>query len=180
MRKIIACSLVVSLVAPYSIAAQEISDATYLARSFMGHCAQNVGRIDKIQAAARVLEFKKIEGDLAAMFAPQDPNAFFEGWFVTGESPQPFILGVAIGEIDDREYAICTVSNPNTDIEAVRDEIDLLANFGTLLDDTMAGGQRYRVWETSEIAERSFVTVIDAKKMGINGGTVSLSAPSEK
>ncbi|MFN4157734.1 MAG: hypothetical protein ACK4GO_04940 [Gemmobacter sp.] len=160
--------------------AKSESDAVLLAREFIGVCAQNAGRTDKIAAAARMFGYGELVDDMKAMFAPQDPSAEFSGWLATVENGPKYLLGISNGEINGKDYSICVISNPNISIDEVLDEIRKLTVFGELVDNSEEVGQRYRVWKTDKIASQSFLSVVDAPKMGIVGGTISLSAPTEK
>jgi len=160
--------------------AQTDDGSVYIARAFIGNCAQNAGRIDKVAAAARAFGWQELEGDMKAMVAPQDPNTKFSGWLVREDGQQPFMLGISEAMLKGVSYSMCVVSSPYVDMESVVTEVRKLTTFGKLLDNMEEAGQRYRVWATEQLAPRSFVSAIDAPKMGITGGTISLSAPTEK
>ncbi len=163
-----------------SAVAQVESDAVYLARAFVGTCAQNVGRVDKVAAGARAMGYEELEGDMKAMLAPQDPTADYAGWLFAEKDKQPFLVGISQARLNGEDYSICVVANPNVAMDEVLNEIQNLTTFGDQIENSEEAGQRYRIWATEELAERSFISAVDAPKMGIVGGTISLSAPTEK
>ncbi len=167
-------------VAANPVFSQDSENVVSLARSFVGHCAQNVGRIDKIGSAASTFGWKELEGDMKDMLAPQNPNVEYSGWMVADEGQAPFLLGISSAVLRGVDYSICVVANPDAPIDDVLFEIRKLMTFGHQIDNIEEAGQRYRVWSTSALAENSFVSAVDAPKMGIFGGTISLSAPTEK
>ena len=155
-----------------------VNPTQHFARAFVGFCAQSTGNNDKVVAAANALGFKELEGDMKAMVAPQDPNAEYAGWLVEDEGQMPLLLGISEAEMKGVQYSNCVVANPNVPMDEVLEELQRLISFGNLLHEEEAMGQRYRIRETSSVAERSFISVMDAPAMGIEGGTLSLSAPS--
>ncbi|HEY9039537.1 MAG TPA: hypothetical protein VIN05_11435 [Roseovarius sp.] len=159
---------------------QASEDVVLLARSFIGHCVQNVGRVDKVASAARSFGWNELEGDMKDMLAPQNPNVDYSGWMVADEGQIPFLLGTSSAVLDGVDYSICVVANPDAPVDDVLSEIRKLMTFGQQIDNVEEAGQRYRVWSTNALAKNSFVSAIDAPKMGIFGGTISLSAPTEK
>lgn len=174
-------AIVVSMgITAQSALAQEESDALYLARAFIGTCGLNAGRIDKVAAGARALGYKELEGDMKAMLAPQDPNADYSGWLFAEKDKKPFLVGISQAKIDGSDYSICVVANPYVATDEVLEEIQSLTKFGEQIVNSEEAGQRYRVWATDELAERSFISAVDAPKLGIVGGTISLTAPTEK
>ena len=154
--------------------------ALYIAQAFVGHCAQNPGRNDKVEAAARQFGYEELEGEEKLMLGPQDPNVKYSGWIVKEEGQPAYLLGVSEGLTNDVPYSNCTVANPNVSMDEVLSSIRSMVTIGNVLQETEGAGQRYRAWQTDTIAARSFLSATDAPKLGISGGTVSLSAPKEK
>ncbi|MEZ5913333.1 MAG: hypothetical protein R3D84_14860 [Paracoccaceae bacterium] len=152
----------------------------YLARAFIGTCVQNIGRVDKVAAGARALGYKELEGDMKAMVAPQDPNADYSGWLVAEKDKKPYLVGISQAKLNGEDYSICVIANPYVAIDDVLEEIQNLTTLDSQIANSEEAGQRYRVWATEGIAARSFVSAVDAPQMGIVGGTISLSAPTEK
>ena len=166
---------------PASIAqADQGTDAQNLARSFVGNCVQNEGRTDKITSAAKTFGWRELSGDMKAMLGPQDPSVEYSGWFVTESETPPYLLGISKGELNGAIYETCSLASPNMNMDSVLLEVEKLLSLGKLIDDSESGGQRYRVWSTDSIADKSFMSVTSAPKMGIAGGTISLSALSEQ
>lgn len=155
-----------------------VSPVQHFARSFVGFCAQNAGQNEKVEAAANALGFEELEGDMKAMVAPQDPNADYTGWLIRDNAQMPMLLGISEAEMKGMPYSNCVVANPNVPMDEVVAELQQLIGFGDLILDEEAVGQRYRVWQTDAIAQRSVISVMDAPAMGIEGGTISLSAPT--
>jgi len=158
-------------------AASESSD---LARAFVGHCITNAGRNDKIESSAEVFGYEELSGAKAQMFAPQDPNARFRGWMVKDDLSPLYALGISWSERNGIEMSNCDVANPDLDSEEVLRELQKIITMGNTRFDDDDAGQRYRIWGTDNIAPNSFISLIDAKKLGIDGGTFAFSSPTEK
>ena len=167
-----------ALIQPTAIYANEAPRA--LARAFVGHCINNIGRNDKVEAAASVFAYDEMVGEDAKMLAPQDPAARYRMWIAKGSEPKLFMLGVSWAMTDGIEVSNCVIGNPEIDLNETLVELRKLVNLGSLQYDDDSGGQRYRIWGTDNLAPASFITLTDARKMGIVGGTLSLSSPSEK
>ncbi|MGC1496887.1 MAG: hypothetical protein WA790_13835 [Sulfitobacter sp.] len=158
----------------------EASEPTELAQAFVGNCVLNAGRNDKIESAASVLGFEELAGEMALMFAPQDPTAKYRGWVAKGNKPELFILGISQSILDGVEMSTCVVGNPQIDSEQVLAALRAIITLEELRYDDSESGQRYRIWGTDDITKNSFISLVDAKKLGIAGGTFSFSAPTER
>ena len=156
------------------------ADTDELVKIFIGHCVLNAGRIDKTEAAATALEYEELSEEMAMALAPQDPNVEFKGWIVRDELSSPYALGISWSERDDEEISNCVVSSTNVDTEATLSALHVLIQFDEPRFDHEEAGQRYRIWGTDHITANSFITLIDANKLGIPGGTFSFSAPTEQ
>ena len=172
--------LVVGLLSPGSVIAQEYISPSELANAFVGHCLLNPGRTDKIRAAAQSFDYSELSGADALMLGPQDPSAEFQAWSV-GDSPSElYFLAVSEAEIDGVSMSTCTVSNPYTGAQETLAALQELQTIGNAAYEEVQAGQRYRIWETESLASGSYIAIIDALKLGISGGTYSFVAKTEK
>lgn len=146
--------------------AQETSKASKFTEFFVGACLRALLDIERMKAAARVMEWKPLNGDVAAMIAPVDPNAEWQGWAVP-EGDDLFMFGVSEGSLGSRKASICTTSAGELDQERLVQELQASLNLKLIVDETDAL-QRARGWETS----------IDGQKLIVNLTTLSNSRMS--
>lgn len=168
--------LLMALIQPTTTLANE---ARALARAFVGHCVNNIGRNDKVEAAANVFAYDEIFGEKAKMLAPQDPVARYRMWIAKDSEPKLFMLGVSWAMSDGIEISNCVIGNPEIDLEDTLTALRQIISLGELRYDDYSGGQRYRIWGTDNLTQASFIVLSDARKLGIIGGTLSLSSPTE-
>jgi hypothetical protein len=160
-------------------AADDLANATFLANAFVGNCAQNAGRNDRVSAFADFMEYEELEGDLKTMLSPQDPSVEYDGWIVREDDAPLYLLGISEYQNAGVTLQTCSIANPSVSMDFVTAEIERLMIFDRQIDSFDLAGQRNRVWSTTSLAEGSFVTIMDAPDMGEIGGTVSLSARKE-
>ena len=143
--------------------AQETSEYSQFTEFFIGACLRALPDIERMKAAARVMEWKPLEGDIAAMVAPADTNAEWQGWVVP-EGDDLFMFGVSEGSMDSRKVSVCVTSAFELDQESLVQELQATLKLKLIVDETNAL-QRARGWETS----------IDGQKIIVNLTTLSNS-----
>lgn len=146
--------------------AQETGMASKFTEFFVGACLRALPDLERMKAAARVMEWKPLEGDVAAMIAPADPKAEWQGWAVP-EGDDLFMFGVSESSMDSRKVSVCTTSAGELDQESLVQELQASLNLKLIVDETDAL-QRARGWETS----------IDGQKLIVNLTTLSNSRMS--
>jgi len=151
-----------------------------VAIAFIAHCVLNAGRIDKVEAAARVFDYELLQPDQAIMLAPQDPNAYFKGWLVRKGQGAPYFLGVAEGVMNREVLSTCSVSIGEYDTDLIETHLRAHVNIGRLISEDRSGGQRWRLWDASAIAKGALISITDAKNLGLEGGTFSFSSPRQR
>lgn len=161
----------------FSGARADAASERALVGAFIGHCINNAGRIDKIEAAARVLSLNELDKDQSLMMAPQDPSAYFKGWFVSQGDGSPYFLGVAEGVLDGRRYVICTIASPSHDVDRLLSELQSRIKIGRKLSTDESMGQRTRSWDLSSVVNGGLLSATDAKTSGIDGGNLSFFSP---
>ena len=140
-----------------------------LAKAFIGSCLQMLPRTDRIEAAARALAFKPIEGDTAGMLAPQARDAAWKAWLVDQAPAPPFFLFISEGDFEGEKMKICGVSNPYApEDQVVPHLLRILSLAGPIYTDIEAG-QRTRIWRTELNDEEAIVSVVDATPMEETG-----------
>ncbi|WP_458722364.1 hypothetical protein [Shimia sp. W99] len=164
----------------HAAVAEEYITPKELAHGFVGHCVQNAGRRDKVEAAARVFGFVELSEDEALMLAPQDPNADYKMWRVGESLPELYFLSVSSTIMDGEPLETCAVANPHTTIDETTKEILQLVDVDRLIFDDEIDGQRQQVWEISLAPGLGHLVVSSAKSMGIAGGSIAISAPREE
>ena len=147
--------------------------------AFIGLCVSNPGRIDKVAAAARTLEYADLPEDMALMLSPQAPDANFKGWLSMQGVGSPFLLGTSEGPFKGRIYQFCALSNPYMDSDAIMPRVEALLELGQKFSDDTVAGQRMRGWLIPSIQGDAFLTINDMVGMGYSGVTISISAPKE-
>ena len=149
-------------------------------RAFLGHCAQNAGYGGRTVAAAKTLGLGAVPEELAPLYAPLNPAAKFEGFFVNEGEGAPYFLGVTFALFEGQEMDTCAVANPYIETQKVVEALLSFAKLGQPDEDETQMGQRSRLWFTDDFAQGSFIILTDAEPMGYGGATLSISAPSEK
>jgi hypothetical protein len=126
-------------------------------------------RTDRIEAAARALEFEPIEGDMAGMLAPQEPDANWKAWLVDQAPAPPFFLFISEGDFDGELMKICGVANPYAPEDQVIPYLLRILNLAEPFHTETEAGQRTRIWRTELNDEEAIISVIDATPMNETG-----------
>jgi len=124
--------------------ARAVSTEESFFKFFNKTCLLNMPRLDKVRAAARIMDWKSLTGDLATLLSPQNANARFEGWAVS-ETDLNYVVGVSEGAIGSSKVAICSASIRNIDQEALVKIIERDTK-ARLENDEIENLQRYRGW----------------------------------
>lgn len=154
--------------------------AEAVSKVILEQCINNVPRLDKIEAAAKVFNWSELTKQQALLVAPMDPDAWFNGWFVRDETAGRYMIGISRGEFDGQKVAICTIASDSVDVDEV--VIDLVENLklGNQVADYKLAGQRSRIWRANYPAEETLLFVSDAKSMNEAGFSVSIMTPDIK
>ncbi len=146
--------IIICIIAPNRALSQEKRPHDRLLEFFAGACLHNMPDIGRIKAGARALNWKPLEGDLAAMLAPADKNATWQGWAVNvGEDI--FMVGISEAKMDGGNIVTCAVATREIDqnelVRALNKELKLKN-----IDDRIEAFQRNQAWQT-EINEESMI-----------------------
>ena len=147
--------------------------------AFLGTCAQNPGRLDKVGAAATALGWAETPEPLRTLLSPQATNAPFQSWFVIEGEGAPVLVGISEGSFKGQTYQFCAVSNPFMDSETALKKLATYVELNTPDSDETVAGQRTRLWLTPSILDGSFLQVSDIGGMGYKGVTLSIAAPKQ-
>lgn len=160
-------------VAHSSLATSEEKPAFQLAREFVGHCLQTLADPKRVEAAARTLNWKTLDRDVAAMIAPKDKTVPWQGWFVD-TAPQPFMIAISKAEFRGQPMATCTVGSTLASVSDFLGELEKAVPLGDKLADNTEVGQRSRVWQIDLYGKPAMVFVNDAEQVGVTGFTISV------
>ncbi len=131
---------------------------TRIAEEFVGICAQNAGRTDKVKAYADVLKFESLPPEMALALGPQDPDARFSGWMVkSSDDSILYLLGVSEADFKGVRIQTCVVANPDVDTVKTLLQVTSLLNLGSPSDDFEQMGQRTRIWMWDEFVNGSAI-----------------------
>ncbi|GHE98154.1 hypothetical protein GCM10016455_18530 [Aliiroseovarius zhejiangensis] len=147
--------------------------------AFLGNCAQNPGRLDKVGAIASTLGYAELPKEYELLLAPQDPQAPFQGWIATDGPGAPFLIGISEGKLRGVTYQFCAVSNPFLDAERAMDILEQHIQLSQPYVDESTAGQRYRAWLVDEVLSGAFLSTTDIGGMGYRGLTLSIAAPKQ-
>ncbi|MBS0124685.1 hypothetical protein [Thetidibacter halocola] len=179
-------SLILMLWPPCVVAQQRtVGDAfrdvepSDFANAFIGLCAQNPGRLDKVGSIATAMEWATTPEPFWTMLAPQDPNIPYHSWFATDGEGTPLLLGISEAPMFGKTYQICAVSNPFMGAERALEEVKKFVPLGTPITDESIAGQRIRTWDASALLAGAFLASSDIAGMGAEGVTLSVSAPKQ-
>ncbi len=139
---------------------------------FIGNCLQVLPDTKRVRAASRVMNWKVLQGDLAVMLAPADPEAIWEGWATEYEGSS-YLIGISEGKVDGRTVVGCTVATREVNQEDLVKTLLSVINLRALNDETEAM-QRYRGWLT-EVNQHSILVNLTTQA-GSRRSAASLSA----
>jgi len=133
---------------------------------FVGACLRGLPDIERMKVAARLLNWKKLEGDMATLLAPEDDTTDWQGWLVP-EEDNLFMFGVSEGMMNRRKVFTCVAVAPDLDQEDLVYELQSTLNLKLIIDKSEAL-QRVRGWRTK----------VDGKNLIVNLTTLSNSRVS--
>ena len=148
------------------------SDTKQIVEFFVGNCLQVPPDTKHVQAASRVMKWQPLQGDLALMLAPSDPEATWEGWAAKYEG-KTYLVGISEAQMDGRTVVGCTVAVREVDQEEL---VKLLTNVVKMraLNDETEAMQRYLAW-VAEVNRYSMLVNLTTQA-GSRLSTASLSA----
>lgn len=139
---------------------------------FAGACLQTMPDIARIKAGARVMEWMPLEGDVAAMVAPAEKGAVWQGWAVKTDEDM-FMVGISEGSINGDEIATCTVTvreiNQIGLVQNLQNQLNL-----KLIADEKEAFQRYRAWQTKINDIEMVINLTTYYKDEISPATISV------
>ena len=144
-----------------------------IAFAFIGGCLQVLPDLDRIEAAARALKWKPIEGDIAIMMAPKAPDAKWKGWLVIRKPAPPYFMAISSGVFRGEDMAICTVSSPYIPVTEVFPHLEKTPGLKRPIADESSAGQRTRFWRIEVDGQPAFMSLLDAEPMGQPGLSLS-------
>jgi hypothetical protein len=168
-------SLVVSLYALSGGASHAVAEdiGASLAKAFVGGCLQVLPNTDRIAVSAKALGWKTLEGDMAAMFAPQEKSAVWQGWLVNDGDGPPYIMFISEGPFMGKQMKMCGVANPYAPYdEVVPTIIEILALGKEEISETNLG-QRTTVWNHKDGERDYYISVVDSTPMKEPGLNIS-------
>ncbi|PHR91287.1 MAG: hypothetical protein COA69_12310 [Robiginitomaculum sp.] len=186
MIRLITCFVLLMVFLPCNVFAQEDKYAKYAApdfiekfsKNFIGHCVQTMPRVDKVESAARVFEWRELNGDMAKILAPQDPSSWFKAWLIEIEPKFSVMLGVSIVETENPPVAVCSIANPYAPSKKVLATLRKYLTFpqSPIADDS-SGGQRMRIWKYDELVVGSLIVMTDSTKLNEAGTNLTVIVP---
>ncbi|HEX2842107.1 hypothetical protein [Hyphomicrobium sp.] len=161
----------ISIVHP-TVATSNEKPAFQLAREFVGHCLQTLADPKRVEAAARALNWKTLDRDMAAVAAPRDKTVPWQSWFVD-TAPQPFMIAISKAKFRGQPMATCTVGSTQASVSDFLGELTKVIKLGQPLADYTEVGQRSRVWQIDLYGKPAMVIVNDAEQMDVTGFTIA-------
>ncbi|SMC12988.1 hypothetical protein ROA7745_02822 [Roseovarius aestuarii] len=154
------------------------ADPRKLAIVFAGQCVQSEADIDKVKAAADLLEYIPLDEQAMVAFGAAEPSEDQMGWLVGSGDGAPYLLGVNTGAFNGRSFSVCTVSNPYVSGAQVVDAF--LENAGQLelISDETRFGQRQRFWRIVGWLDGAIINSVEGTVEMGGGVTLSVLVPS--
>lgn len=154
------------------------ADPRDLATAFTGQCVQSEADIDKVKAAAGLLEYTPLDEQAMVAFGAAEPSEDQLGWLVTSGDGAPFLLGVNAGTFNGRSFSVCAVSNPYISGAQVVDAFLESAGQLELISDETRFGQRQRVWRVVGWIEGAIINSVEGTAEMGGGVTLGVLVPS--
>lgn len=148
-----------------------------LARAFVGACVQIMPNIDRVEAAANVGGWKRIEGDAAKMLTSKENAENNKIWWAKAPDAPRFMIGTSVASFEGKKMAICTVSNPRSNAQDVETAVVQILRLGTPIANDVSGGQRLRVWSHKIDGRDGMISITDASPMGDVGISLAVMLP---
>ncbi len=174
LTKKLALSLVTAFLGfPMNCEAQD-SSAVRFAQEFVGICVQDFPAIDKIKAAAKVLNWKEItDQNIRAMIGPANPDAFWQGWLVV-EKEDKYFVGISVGVVNGKNINSCTLVQDRTDVDAIIAELTKVLN-AKKIDEAEEAGQRQITSEFEKGDQRYLLLTGDGTPMKMMAITATIT-----
>jgi len=164
-------ALVMLSMLPQTAKSEELGKELVFA--FVGGCMRALPDLERIEAAANVLGWELLEGDVARMLAPAAADAEWKGWLVDDAPAPPYFFGVSTGTLNGERVAICSVANPHAPVEELMPHLQLSLGLDEPIADETSAGQRFRAWNVDVDGRNAIVSLTDAEPMGQPGLTLS-------
>jgi hypothetical protein len=158
-------------------AAQADDQSIALVKEFVGACVQAMPQIDRVEAAANALGWKRLEGDIAKMLQSRENPEANKLWLALRPGMPPYMIGTSRGTFRGKPSAICVVSNPYAPSSAVANDLTSLLHLFSAVHDEVEAGQRMRVWSTRLDGREGYITLTDASPLNEPGVTLAVMLP---
>jgi len=146
---------------------------------FLGQCLNNMPRIDKVESAAKVFNWTKLNKDQAVMVAPADPSVKFDGWYVRG-GVVSYMIATSLGEWNESDAPTCTVAFSEVSPNKVKSLLVSILKSLKVVDEQVSGGQRITVWKYTEGTSQGYILLTDASPMDVDAFSLSVISPIKK
>jgi hypothetical protein len=154
---------------------QDTKAAESLVKAFIGGCVQIMPNLEKVEAGARVLNWKEMTGDVAKLMAPPSANAVWKSWLVTGAADVPFIISTSTGVEGRRKVSVCTIANPYAPPQPIQNALVSMLKLNEQIDKQVEAGQRTTSWKYSVNGRSVIISFIDATPTGDPGVNISVA-----
>lgn len=145
---ILTCLLSLGCVIPNGNShAEEADTRKRFIEFFVGACLRALPDIERTKAGARLMKWKPLEGDMAAVMAPAEKSAEWQGWIVP-DGEDFFMVGVSKGAIDNGKVSTCVTVTHEVDQEYLTHDLESILNLRLISNETEAL-QIFRSWETN-------------------------------
>ncbi len=169
-----------SIVVLWGFAAQAKDDAgkpvapspDAVVRLFDGFCADNVPALDRVRSFAQALKWKALPPELAALGAPPNPQATYEGWRVK-DAGSVFLVGWSEGRIDGRKVSTCAIFTKDVSADALAALIAAKYKVRPL-DDMREAYKRVRAWDAVINGEKAIISLMNPVDAGFEAATLGV------
>ena len=162
-------------IVPFVARAETASD--YFVNAFVGGCVQTMPDIEKVEAASRALNWKKLEGDKAKLLGPQEESKDAKMWLVNRDNALPYMIGINKADFKGQKVAICTASDPYVSADDVIISLKKLLNLTQPNVVSEEAGQRLQGWSKTVHELDNYITATDATPMKQSGITLGIMTP---
>ena len=145
-----------------------------LALTYIGLCIQNMPRVEKIEAVAKINEWEPLVGDMLAALGPVEPGVDMKGWLANRGEEDQFFVGITQGLVDNKEIRNCTIAYKTSEkSELIRSVVNTVASYDEPRNVIEEAGQRYRMWNYENLNDNFVLAVMDAPDLAPDVTTIS-------
>jgi hypothetical protein len=154
---------------------QDTKAADSLVKAFVGCCVQIMPNLEKVEAGARVMDWKDMTGDVAKFMAPPSRNVIWKSWLAVGAADVPFIISASTGVEGKRKISACAIANPYAPPEPIQTALVKKLNLKEQIDRQDEAGQQMKSWKSSVNGRAVIVSLVDATPTREPGINISVS-----